>query len=286
MQTVQHSAAVCLRGQSAPGAATVQAVQHIRRMRGGAQSHLMRASDGFFYIVKFQNNPQDVRVLANEWFATRLAQRLGIPVPEPKVIEVSSWLIEHTPELRCDLGGKKVPFTSGLCFGSRYIEDAHVGTALDYLPECEFDRVANLGDFARVLVLDKWTSNSDGRQCVFSRGPRARKYRVTFIDFGYCFNAGEWTFPDAPLRGVYTCNRVYESVTGWKSFEPALARAQNMSMDEIREGAAGLPLEWYGQDMEGMERIITTLYNRHRLIPELITAVRESTRNPFPNWTD
>ena len=33
----------------------IEAVQQIRRMRGGSQAHLMRASDGFFYIVKFQN---------------------------------------------------------------------------------------------------------------------------------------------------------------------------------------------------------------------------------------
>ena len=33
---------------------TIQAVQHIRRMRGGAQSHLMRCADGNFYVVKFQ----------------------------------------------------------------------------------------------------------------------------------------------------------------------------------------------------------------------------------------
>ena len=33
----------------------IQAVQHIRRMRGGAQSHLMRCADGHYYVVKFQN---------------------------------------------------------------------------------------------------------------------------------------------------------------------------------------------------------------------------------------
>ena len=53
------------------------AVQHIRRMRGGSQAHLMRASDGHYFVVKFQNNPQHIRVLANEIFATRLAQWLG-----------------------------------------------------------------------------------------------------------------------------------------------------------------------------------------------------------------
>jgi hypothetical protein len=33
----------------------LSAVQQIRRMRGGSQSHLMRASDGNYYITKFQN---------------------------------------------------------------------------------------------------------------------------------------------------------------------------------------------------------------------------------------
>jgi hypothetical protein len=43
----------------------VIAIQQIRRMRGGAQSHLMLASDNNLYVVKFRNNPQHERVLAN-----------------------------------------------------------------------------------------------------------------------------------------------------------------------------------------------------------------------------
>ena len=54
--------------------------------------------------------------------------------------------------------------------------------------------------------MDKWTGNCNGRQAVFERRPRERKYRATFIDQGFCFNAGEWTFPDSPLRGVYARN--------------------------------------------------------------------------------
>ena len=263
----------------------LQAVQHIRRMRGGAQSHLMRASDGCYYVVKFQNNPQHVRVLANELFATRLSQKLGIPVPEPAVIEVSSWLIEHTEELRCQLAGEKIPFSSGLCFGSRFItEPDRLGTVLDYLPETTFDKIANLADFARILVLDKWACNSDGRQCVFHRSPRCRKYRVTFIDHGYCFNAGEWTFPDAPLRGVYACNAAYAGVTGWRSFEPVLRCAQSMSMEDIQECAAGIPEEWYENDNAALNRIVETLYLRRSKIADLIQSVRDSSRNPFPNW--
>jgi hypothetical protein len=99
--------------------------------------------------------------------------------------------------------------------------------------------VINLADFARVLVLDKWTCNSDGRQAVFSRkSVRGKKYADAFIDQGYCFNASEWTFPDYPLRGVFGDNRVYESATGWHAFEPALSKAEEMDADAIWQGAA------------------------------------------------
>jgi hypothetical protein len=33
---------------------TIHAVQHIRRMRGGAQDHLIRC-DSNYYVIKFQN---------------------------------------------------------------------------------------------------------------------------------------------------------------------------------------------------------------------------------------
>src|SRR6202042_2793562 len=55
-------------------------VEEIRRMRGGAQAHLMRCADDNYYVVKFQNNPQGRRILANELLATRLAARMGLPV--------------------------------------------------------------------------------------------------------------------------------------------------------------------------------------------------------------
>jgi len=87
----------------------ISAVQHLRPLRGGAQSHLLRASDGNCYVTKFQNNPQHIRVLANEMLATRLGVALGLPMPQVEVIEVSEWLIEHTGELRIQLAGHSIP---------------------------------------------------------------------------------------------------------------------------------------------------------------------------------
>ena len=91
----------------------ISALQHIRPLRGGAQAHLLRASDGSYYVTKFQNNPQHVRVLANEMLASRLGVLLGLPMPRAEVIEVAEWLIAHTPDLRIRLAGQDIPCQSG-----------------------------------------------------------------------------------------------------------------------------------------------------------------------------
>src|SRR5580698_1638262 len=99
----------------------VLAVQASRRMRGGAQSQLMLGADGKLWVVKFQNNPQHLRVLANEMIATRLAEAVGLTVPVTDVVEVSDWLIAHTPGMQVEMPRGRERYTAGLQFGSRFI---------------------------------------------------------------------------------------------------------------------------------------------------------------------
>ena len=121
-----------------------------------------------------------------------------------------------------DLGRTRERCQPGLQFGSRFVGGLMPGQVVDYLPEEQLAELKNLGEFAGILALDKWTGNANGRQAVFTRKARERRYRAVFIDFGYCFHAGEWKFEDAPLRGVYYRNDVYREITGWESFEPWL----------------------------------------------------------------
>lgn len=262
----------------------VTAVQQIRRMRGGAQSHLMLASDGHLYVVKFQNNPQHLRVLANEMLATRLAEAVGLSVPATEVVEVSEWLITNTAGMKMQLGQKEVPCAAGLQFGSRYVGGLLPGQVLDYLPEEQMGEVRNLEEFAGMLVIDKWTGNSNGRQAVFHRKARERRYRAVFVDQGYCFHAGEWSFPDTPLRGVYARNSVYAGVMGWESLQPWLERAEKMEAEKLWAIAETVPPEWYGGDVRAMERLVEKLLERRSRIRELIVQFRESSRGPFPKW--
>jgi hypothetical protein len=260
------------------------AIQHIRRMRGGAQSHLMRCSDNHLYVVKFQNNPQHRRILANEMLASRLAELIGLPVPATEVIEVEGWLIEHTAELNVQLAHGTIRCAAGRQFGSRFVIDPSEGHVFDYIPVEMLDRVRNLDTFAGMLALDKWTGNADGRQAAFWRKTREKKYAAAFIDQGYCFNAGEWTFPDNPLKGVYARTEVYAGVRGWDSFEPWLSRIEGIQTDEIWSIAKQVPAEWYNSDLCALDKLVRELYARRALVRDLIELFRSSPLKPFVGW--
>jgi hypothetical protein len=315
----------------------LRALEQIRRMRGGAQAHLMRCSDGNYYVVKFQNNPQHSRVLVNELLGTRLAARMGLPTTPVAVVEVSEELIRLTPELCVELPRSRIPCRAGLQFGSRFPGDPRRVALHDFLPDEQLREVANLHDFAGMLVFDKWTCNTNGRQTLFylpsvrgqtsgvaadeagwsgtewSRAgwsqtgakapppsalraefgevgggealPVMPRYETKMIDQGFCFNAGEWTFPDAPLRGLYTRNRVYQGVTGMESFAPWLTRLEKgLGERVLDELSREIPPEWYADDYDALLRLLEQLHRRRVRVPELILQSKKSSRQPFPNW--
>lgn len=266
------------------------AIEYIQRMRGGAQAHLLRCADGQYYVVKFQNNPQGIKILANELLGTLLAKRLGLPVPEPAVVEVTEALAHGSEEMVVQLARSNLPCQPGLCFGSRYpSEETSGGIAAprvvhDFLPDKLLRQVENRRDFAGMLVFDKWTCNTNGRQTVFFRTIVNGCYQALMIDQGFCFNASAWDFPDAPLRGIYLRERVYEEVRGMDSFEPWLSRLERLDESVLGEAAEGIPPEWYNFDYDSLNRMLERLSRRRNLVPELLLSARNSSRQPFPNW--
>jgi len=263
----------------------LRALEHIRRMRGGAQAHLMRCSDNRYYVVKFQNNPQHLRVLANELLGTVLARNLGLPAAQFAVVEVGEELIRLTEELVVQTGISRSPCKPGLQFGSLYPGDPAVLTAFDFLPDEALAEVENQRDFLGMLVFDKWTCNTNGRQAVFFREPGRAHHQAMMIDNGFCFNAGEWNFPDAPLRGLYARQRVYDSVRALSSFDPWLARLEHRKMLEALDAASKqIPPEWYESDMDSLYSLLEKLNRRRVRVREQIEDAKYSSRQPFSNW--
>jgi hypothetical protein len=105
------------------------------------------------------------------------------------------------------------------------------------------------------------------------------------IDQGFCFGASDWKFPDAPLRGLYSRNRVYESVTGLESFAPWLERLEKRITEKVlAELSSDIPPEWYEDDYDQLMRLLEQLFRRRARVPELLLEAKRSNRQPFPNW--
>jgi hypothetical protein len=136
-----------------------------------------------------------------------------------------------------------------------------------------------------MLAFDKWTCNTNGRQAIFFRAAGETNYQAQMIDQGFCFNACEWNFPDAPLRGLYARHVVYDSVRGIESFEPWLTRIETKITEEtLDEISKEIPGEWYNFETETLEKMLEQLLRRRKLVRELIVSAWKSSRQPFPNW--
>lgn len=270
------------------------AQRHIRKMRGGAQSHLIAASDGRYYVVKFRNNPQHRRVLINEAVASVLLRYLEIPAPEIRVIEVGAAFLRANPEVCVQLGDRRIPVDAGWHFGSCYPGDPDRVAVYDFIPDALLKCVLNLRDFIGILAFDKWTANADGRQAVFFRSvvsewsPQRTIAHDAFvaymIDQGFAFNGPHWEFPDAPLQGLYHRPLVYESVSSQADFEPWLERIVHLPADVLDDALKSVPLQWMDGEEDELERLLEQLYRRRSRVPDLLAATRAARPALFPNW--
>ena len=281
----EHDVETPKEGLAAP--AWISAREFLHRMRGASQPWLVLCDDGAGYVVKFQNNPQHARVLANEMVASRLARLIGLPAAIPAFVDVSRDLIGNNPALSFDMGERREPIWAGVHFGSRFPGTQFQSLVVDFLPDRLLRKVHDLSNvFLGAFVLDKWTCNCDGRQVIFHRPANEARspYSVTMIDQGFCFNDGDWTFPDNPLRGLYPRRLVYEKVTGLESFEPFLSRVENISESELKSCAEGIPKKWCEPYPDQLGRLLEVLYERRRILRQAIIDTKNSSVGPFPHW--
>jgi hypothetical protein len=271
--------------------------RHIRKMRGGAQAHLLEASDGQFYVVKFQNNPQHRRILVNELVASVFLKYLQISSAEAALIQVTEEFLRDNPDVSIELGASKTPVSPGWQFGSRYPGDPARLAVYDFVPDTLLHKVRNLSDLLGALVFDKWVSNADGRQAVFFRArvrewlpdaaethPLTMGFIAMMIDHGFAFSGPEWKFMDSPVQGLYPRKQVYETVTSLEQFEPWLERVVHFPEEVVDQAYRQVPPEWIRGEEDEFAHMLERLMRRRQLVPGLISDVRRARSSPFPRW--
>jgi hypothetical protein len=269
----------------------------IRKMRGGAQAHLLECDDGHFYVVKFRNNPQHRRILINEWVSSVFLEYLRIAAPPTAMVNLSREFLEGNPEVHIQLGSQHIPADEGWHFGSRYPGDPARVAVYDFLPDVLLSKVENTRDFLGILAFDKWLANADSRQAIFFRArlldrlhedpdqPPRTGFIASMMDHGYVFDGPHWAYADSPVQGLYHRTAVYEKVRGFDDFQPWLDRIVNFPTEVVDEAWKQIPPAWINGDEEALERMLQQLLERRRRVPELIREAASRARvNPFPNW--
>ena len=274
----------------------VHARRLIRKMRGGAQAHLLEADDDHFYVVKFKNNPQHRRILVNELTASVFLRYLRIAAPETALIDVSEEFLRANPEVGIRLGTRRLPVAAGWHFGSRFPGDPNKLAVYDFIPDVLLKKVVNKNDFLGVLAFDKWIGNADSRQSIFFRAhlrewlppSEFQPLRVGFValmmDHGYVFGGPQWGFADSPIQGLYFRPAVYENVHALDDFQPWLERIRNFPEEVVDEAYKQVPADWLDGDRDEYEKLLARLLRRRNRVPDLIRDCVHGRVNPFPNW--
>jgi len=273
----------------------VHATRLSRRMRGGAQAHLLACEDGRYYVTKFLNNPQHRRILANEWAASLLLRHLGVAAPEPRIIEVDAAFLAAEPGLHFQLGSRRVAVQPGLQFGSMFPGDPDRDAVYDFLPDALLPSVANLSHFAGALVFDKWAANSDARQAIFFRRrlreylgesvhPTQKGFIAQMVDHGYAFDGPNWDFPDSPIQGLYFRPLVYHHLRSLEDFEPWLSRARHCPEEVFDEILRSTPPAWIEGEEKEWEQLLEKLFARRRRIEDLLKITIRARPQHFPSW--
>jgi len=264
-----------------------------RKMRGGAQAHLIEASDGHSYVVKFHNNPQHRRILINEWIASTFLHYLDIAAPETAMVELTEDFLAATPDVHIQLGRERRAVTPGWHFGSRFPGDPMRTVVYDFLPDTLLEHVENLRDFLGVLAFDKWMGNADSRQAIFFRArvhdplaanPPRLGFVAQMVDNGYVFEGPHWRWGESPIQGLYFRPLVYRTVRGLAEFEPWLDRIRNFPEEVVDQAVKRIPPAWLEGDEDELERLLERLMRRRERVPDLIEQCRSGRSNPFPIW--
>lgn len=163
------------------------AIRYVQPLREGGSLPAIVDTDAGLFVVKFRGAGQGPKALIAELIAGLLARQLGLPVPEPALIDVAPAFgrAEPDPEIQEILRG-----SHGLNVGARYLDGA-----FNFDPFAAGDFIDS--EFASALVwFDAFTTNPDRTH----RNPNILIWRRTpwLIDHGAAIYAHHsWSTVDA-----------------------------------------------------------------------------------------
>ncbi len=230
----------------------VNARRFIRKMRGGAQAHLLEADDGDCYIVKFQNNPQHRRILVNEFVAAEILAHLQISCPghrDRARCRRSFWRL--TRKCGCKSGERHIAIAAGLAFRIPAPGQTRIDRDLRFHSRCAAQPGGQCGTVPggagvrslggeRGRAADRIFFRAQLKDWLAQPGvpPRKLGFVALMIDHGFAFNGPHWDFPDSAVTGLYPRRTVYDAVRSVGGLRAMAGTHQTFSRGGFRQGFA------------------------------------------------
>lgn len=227
---------------------------------------LVTCEDGKQYIAKTINDQCNGKELFNEYFASRFAELLHLPIPEYTIGKIGRELSNKNPILL------EHNVASGPCFLTRYLKGA-TGLSPIFLR-----KATNPQDFASIVLFDQVILNVDRGENLanwfFSRDDN----RLIIIDQGNIFRVAQiWdqnslqqdmTDPPELIRTIH--DRPYRILAEYFSKGPnpfsSLARTiKSLSDDQIRSCFNDIPDQWKMSDVEIEAAFDFIIYQRNHV---------------------
>lgn len=225
-------------------------IQFIRRLNGGSQPILARASDGELYVVKFCNNLQGANLQFNESIGTELYRAFGLPCPEWKPLFISDRFLSLNRECWIETPQGRLRPTPGFCFGSRFMSK-NGSRLLEILPGSSFTRIRNRRSFWLAWLIDICAESADNGQAIFEEN-EAGSLNPFFIDHGHMFGGPKGEQHSKFLASRYLDVRIYTGVSS-KYLLDIQRTAASLDSDQLWLRIGKLPDHW--MSISALERL-------------------------------
>jgi hypothetical protein len=262
----------------------VKAVRPLNQVRNGVtKPYFVQCSDNETYVVKFQQNPEGKRVLANEYVASKMASLLSLPVPDPALIEVDDQFVrDHGSEISEHVGS---PLQSGLHFGTVKLKKS-----VQITDSRMIGRALNRDIVPDLLVFDQLICNKDrdsnGGNLLFD----LNKMEIVVLDHTHAFDLGAiWRETDLKMRigqsfelfdsSGYVYRKLVAYVEGNNPFHPILAKIAGMTNSDLWNIINTVPEEWE-LSMPEKHALIDYLIDRQTRIHEVLPLLAPV----LPRW--
>ena len=240
---------------------------------GGSGAQVFADANGEQYYVKYQENGQNLRVLANEYVAGQIAKTNKLLCPDSFLITIDNLLLTTLAPINGH------PISSGPHFGSKRMNNLYSGPALrSLIPKC-----SNISDYAGIILFDAWLYNTDrrndGNYLILTEGSN---YNFCIIDHGHCFGMN-WT--NVLLQTYLTewsnayLDEMYALINGRVDFDAAIDEINLRDDTFISNLVDAIPTQWLSDASESAA------------LKKYLSVKRDDMENllntnsaKFPNW--